>query len=185
MTDASCNDVASLQARSEIAHIAEHVYLTNFFGAKNRAKLRANGITHVLVCARELPCAHASDPSLVYMSLPLADNPGETLPLDDALAFIDAAAATGGRCLAHCAAGGSRSASVVIAWLMRARRIGYDDALQVVRERRWVEPNLGFETQLRAWHPSPTQDAEVAGSSAPLHEDDLPGSAEPPGGPDD
>ena len=169
--DAHCDDVASLQARSAIMHIAEHVYLSNFFGAKNRAKLREAGITHILVCAQELPRAFASDSSLVYQQLPLADNPGQVIPLDEALAFIDSCAAANGRCLVHCAAGGSRSASVVIAWVMRARRVGYDDALKAVRERRWVEPNLGFETQLRAWQPpalSPTPHPEdgAAGTGA-------------------
>mmetsp|Transcript_35879 Transcript_35879/g.115806 ORF Transcript_35879/g.115806 Transcript_35879/m.115806 type:complete len:286 (+) Transcript_35879:249-1106(+) len=34
---------------------------------------------------------------------------------------------------------------------MREQRLAYDEALSRVREVRFVEPNLGFEQQLRAW----------------------------------
>jgi len=40
---------------------------------------------------------------------------------------------------------------VVLSWLMREQRLAYDEALSRVREVRFVEPNLGFEQQLRAW----------------------------------
>ena len=148
---ADCNDLASLRARSEIARISDNVYLSNFFAAKCHAKLAAVGITHILVCAQELPHALANDERLTYESLKLADNPGAQLPLAQALAFIASSHAAGGRVLCHCAAGGSRSAAVVIAWLMQERNLTYDEALAAVRKQRSVQPNMGFEAQLRAW----------------------------------
>ena len=39
----------------ELQEVETNVYITNFFGAKNKSKLTAQGITHVLVCAHELP----------------------------------------------------------------------------------------------------------------------------------
>ena len=50
-----CHDLDALRARSAIARIADNVYLANFFAAKDRKKLAAVGITHILVCAQELP----------------------------------------------------------------------------------------------------------------------------------
>ena len=44
---------------------------------RNRSKLRTVGITHILVCAQELPCVLANDPTLSYCSLQMADNPGQ------------------------------------------------------------------------------------------------------------
>ena len=76
------------------------------------------------------------------------DSKRQALPFEDALAFVDAAA--GGRVPLHCAAGGSRSAALALAWAMREKQLGYDDALAELRARRWVEPNAGFEEQLRA-----------------------------------
>ena len=149
-TDSNCNDLASLAARSEVAHIGGHVYLSNFFAAKSRRKLTEHGITHILNCTSELPCTFDSEQALSYMQLAIADNPSESLPVEAGLEFVAAAAQAGGRVLVHCAAGGSRSASIVLAWVMQTQHSSYDQALAKVREVRWVEPNLGFEQQLRA-----------------------------------
>ena len=46
-----CDDLESLRARSIIAHVAGHVYLSNWFAAKSLEKVQSLGITHVLVCA--------------------------------------------------------------------------------------------------------------------------------------
>jgi len=151
-TAPECNDLESLRSRSEIAHICGHVYLSNYFAAKSLANVESLGITHILNCAAELPNALATQrPALIYSKLALADNPNSILDLDTALGAVDAAAAAGGRILVHCAAGGSRSAAVVCAWIARERVMGYDAALEFVRTKRWVQPNAGFERQLRAF----------------------------------
>lgn len=54
------------------------------------------------------------------------------------------------RVLVHCAVGVSRSASVVLAYLMIHRRLGLLEAILRVKERRWIFPNRGFLRQLRA-----------------------------------
>lgn len=54
--------------------------------------------------------------------------------------------------LVHCAAGISRSATLVIAWLMFRQGLSLDEALSFVRKRRpIVRPNLGFMRQLQIW----------------------------------
>ena len=51
--------------------------------------------------------------------------------------------------LVHCAAGASRSATLVLAYIMTENNMKYDDALKCVRKYRpEVEPNAGFERQL-------------------------------------
>lgn len=59
------------------------------------------------------------------------------------------------RILVHCAAGISRSPSLVIGYFMRARNWSYDQAYEhVKRARKRVAPNIGFESQLQQWSKS-------------------------------
>ncbi|XP_061646987.1 dual specificity phosphatase 29-like isoform X4 [Phyllopteryx taeniolatus] len=52
--------------------------------------------------------------------------------------------------LVHCVMGRSRSASLVLAYLMMEQGLTVVDAIQHVRQRRCVLPNHGFLKQLRA-----------------------------------
>jgi len=50
--------------------------------------------------------------------------------------------------------GKSRSAAIVIAYLMRCSSMSYDEALSFVREKRpGIKPNVGFIEQLKRWTP--------------------------------
>ena len=65
---------------------------------------------------------------------------------------LDAALAGGTRCLVHCAAGMSRSASLCAAYLVRSEGVTAAEAVKRVREKRQsVNPNPGFRDQLRRW----------------------------------
>ena len=59
------------------------------------------------------------------------------------------------RVLVHCRAGVSRSATLVIAYLMKRHGMSLDDALAHVRAKRpRIAPNEGFIQQLRAFEAS-------------------------------
>jgi len=52
--------------------------------------------------------------------------------------------------LVHCAAGVSRSASFMIAFLMKDQGIGYEESRKIVKSKRnIVNPNSGFVSQLK------------------------------------
>jgi hypothetical protein len=54
--------------------------------------------------------------------------------------------------LVHCAGGVSRSATVVLGYLMSRRGLTFDQSLTELRRARpWVNPNAGFVLQLREW----------------------------------
>lgn len=67
-------------------------------------------------------------------------------------AFIEDAKKKGGRVFVHCFAGISRSASIVIAYLMHSQEISYETAFEKCRQKRGViEPNPGFVEQLKGY----------------------------------
>lgn len=69
--------------------------------------------------------------------------------LRSAANFIQEALSAGLNVLVHCAAGISRSSTVVIAFLMLKRGMTYDSALAFVKsKRKCVDPNPGFRSQL-------------------------------------
>lgn len=57
-----------------------------------------------------------------------------------------------GNVLVHCTMGVSRSATVVIAFLMKECRVGLSEAYKCLEDvRPYINPNPGFMEQLRDW----------------------------------
>ncbi|XP_053160708.1 dual specificity protein phosphatase 26-like isoform X4 [Hemicordylus capensis] len=83
-------------------------------------------------------CNHADE---VWPNLFLGDLAAE---------FIHKALTTpGAKILVHCAVGISRSSSLVLAYLMIFHHLSLVEAIQTVKEHRWIHPNRGFLKQLR------------------------------------
>lgn len=86
-----------------------------------------------------------------YLHLRLKDNSGQDLKasIKESNYFITKAFSNKGKVLIHCQQGVSRSASLMIAYLMDKRGMNYHEALGIVKgKRRIVAPNKGFEFQL-------------------------------------
>ncbi|GAA5884779.1 hypothetical protein JCM6882_005390 [Rhodosporidiobolus microsporus] len=74
--------------------------------------------------------------------------------IDEALEFIEQARQGGGRVLVHCKVGVSRSASIVIAYLMKEWNLDLASAYLLTRSRRLnilIQPNLPFMATLHAF----------------------------------
>lgn len=126
--------------------------------AANLDLLVSKGITHVVNAAASSVRDHHRT-LLSYLSVPLLDLTDSQLS-EPMLAlvnnFIEEALSSttpGGRrgaVLVHCNAGVSRSAAVIVAFLMMNRGIRYDDAMALVRAARPIAcPNEGFRRQLK------------------------------------
>lgn len=112
-----------------------------------------HGITHCLSIGIEAP-VHVN--GVEHRFLACLDLPETELRsvLDRSDAFLDEVAASrevGAAVLVHCNAGVSRSASIVVGYLMRRKGMSFEDALNLVRDKRkCCRPNDGFMRQLRA-----------------------------------
>ena len=86
----------------------------------------------------------------------LADNCMEAIipKIRETKDFIDSSLRAGGKVLVHCNDGMSRSASLVIAYIMQTYGLDFKTALNHVQQRRFcVQPNDGFEQQLKEFEP--------------------------------
>mgnify|MGYP001810245761 CR=1 FL=1 len=89
-----------------------------------------------------------------YLRIPVADSLDENITpyLQTAIDFIEEGIQKDNcATLVNCHGGISRSASVVIAYVMKTQGLDYDAAFQFVKaQRRAIRPNSSFEEQLRA-----------------------------------
>ena len=118
----------------------------DFDGSLDKSSLQNFEITHILVAGKFLPKNFPED--FEYRTLSLIDSPDQNLfPfIEEAVNFIN----KGKVVFVHCAAGISRSSSMVIAYLMIEKKMRYDEAYGLVKKKRPIIcPNLGFQAQLR------------------------------------
>ncbi|KAI0057976.1 phosphatases II, partial [Artomyces pyxidatus] len=128
------------------------LFLSDMYSATSPRVLQRLRPTHVLSVVPPPWPAYA--PHVAVRRLALDDTPDTDLAphLAGAVAWIADARAAGGTVLVHCIWGKSRSASVVLAYLVAAVGMPLAGALAYVRARREiVRPNAGFMRQLRAY----------------------------------
>lgn len=123
------------------------------------AHLQELGITHI-ICVRQQCEAHWIRPNLpelfTYMVLDIADSPTQNIIqfFPRVTQFIDQCRAAGGRVLVHGNAGISRSAALVIAYVMGKLGVSSAEAIRIVQRRRFcIFPNEGFRRQLLEYEP--------------------------------
>eukprot|EP00004_Rigifila_ramosa_P015717 TRINITY_DN3668_c0_g1_i2.p1 TRINITY_DN3668_c0_g1~~TRINITY_DN3668_c0_g1_i2.p1 ORF type:complete len:158 (+),score=30.29 TRINITY_DN3668_c0_g1_i2:2-475(+) len=119
--------------------VVDNIWISSMGESSNRAHLTRLGITHIACIGANLRQHFPTD--FVYHSASINDLSNENIiqHLPACLAFIERSQRAGGRILVHCAAGMSRSASVVLAYLIREKQMPYDDALQFLRQKRTAD----------------------------------------------
>ncbi|XP_029826159.2 uncharacterized protein LOC8032616 isoform X1 [Ixodes scapularis] len=132
--------------------ILEYLYLGSEWNASNLEELKDKGVGHILNVTREIDNFY---PGLFdYFNIRVYDD--ETTEMlkhwDRTYKYIAQAKEQGSKVLVHCKMGISRSASVVIAYVMKAYDLDLDQALEFVKRRRsCIKPNSGFLKQLETY----------------------------------
>ncbi|KAM8828302.1 dual specificity protein phosphatase 26 isoform 1-T4 [Spinachia spinachia] len=121
--------------------------------ASDRHALAKLGITHILNCAQSKWRGGAefyAGMSVTYHGIEAHDSPSFDMSVNfyPASDFIHRALAAGGTVLVHCAVGVSRSATLVLAYLMIRQNLTLVEAIKTVKDHRGVIPNRGFLRQL-------------------------------------
>ena len=129
-----------------LSQITENLYLGNLYDAQNIPYLLSIGIQKVL--------SLITDPQLLYYPkeiehklIKINDFPRENIIqyFGECLLFIE----DNRKILVHCVAGASRSATIVIAYLMWKNQLDYKESAKFVEQMRpCINPNYGFVRQL-------------------------------------
>jgi len=146
-TQSFCNEANNT---AEAHEICDGLYLGSLKAATNARLLETWRISHILVV--DLTSSVLWPNKFCYRRVKLDDTPTSNLleVLPEALEFLGEAQLRREPALVHCTRGVSRSASVVIAFLMLFKKLGYEDAKALVeRQRPVIYPNIGFQTQLQ------------------------------------
>ncbi|KAF9908622.1 tyrosine/serine/threonine protein phosphatase pps1 [Linnemannia zychae] len=148
------------------SRILPFLYLGNLAHASNPGLLQSLGIKYVLSVGEE---AHGlnvhigqvgegikSTQFMVKLVDDMFDNGVDPLwrHIENCVAFVDEARKNNTRVLIHCRVGVSRSATIVIAYLMAHYNLSLVDAYLLVRARRLsviIQPNLLFMYELLQW----------------------------------
>ena len=137
---------------SEAVEVTKGVFLGSVGAAKNRDRLRALGVTHVLTVCEGLPRGGFYPDDFTHATCAVRDAPDADISahFDFCFDFIRDALARGGGVLVHCFQGKSRSATICAMYMMRALGMSYDEAISTIRAARpTAAPNSGFERALR------------------------------------
>jgi len=149
ITGCSATSISSY-APLPMTQILPHLYLGTIDDAFNEKELRQKGITHIL----SLYQSRSSVNFVKHEQFPMHDLGRTDLKevMEKVLVFIEEGQENGNNILVHCMSGQNRSATVVIAYLLKAHH--YDSLYiahkKVKKARCIVQINRGYAIQLLA-----------------------------------
>nr|XP_020136137.1 dual specificity protein phosphatase 13 isoform X2 [Microcebus murinus] len=142
---------------NHINEVWPNLFLGDAYAARDKSKLTQLGITHIVNVAAgkfqvDTGAKFYRGMPLEYYGIEADDNPFFDLSiyfLPIARYIRTALSIPQGRVLVHCAMGVSRSATIVLAFLMICENMTLVEAIQTVQAHRDICPNTGFLRQLQ------------------------------------
>lgn len=129
-------------------HIIDNIYLGSQRSGVDLHRLSELNIRYVLMLGKGMK---ANFDQMVYKIIEIDDSLEENLSdyIRQALDFIAESQTNHSNILVHCVSGISRSASIVIAYIMDKYQMNYEQAhAQVKAKRAMIRPNSNFIDQL-------------------------------------
>ena len=132
-----------------VTQILEHLYLGGDDICDDRAMLLELNIGRIVNATSDSPNYFPDDFGYLHVDVPDEVDAVISNRFEDVSDFIAGAVSAKRSCLVHCSAGMSRSATLVLAYLVRHVGMSLLDALSHTKARRpLVSPNPGFMGQL-------------------------------------
>ena len=130
-----------------MSKITNNIYLGNIYDAQNIEKLLEMGIQKVLSLITETELLKYP-PEIEHKLINIEDFPRQNIIqyFGECLLFME----DNKKVLVHCMAGASRSATIIIAYLMWKNQLDFTEAVTLLEQiRPIISPNYGFVRQLQ------------------------------------
>jgi protein-tyrosine phosphatase len=148
-----------MEERGDISQILENLFLGSITAAQDLKLMQRYKMTHVIVAGDMSNEEHKDDDytefeGVEYLRFRIFDDPSGRTKIskhfEEAFSYLDKCLKDPrNRVLVHCWAGISRSATLVIAYLMHHIGLSLPEAWEWVRvARTWILPNKSFKEQL-------------------------------------
>jgi protein-tyrosine phosphatase len=147
---------------NDCQEVVPHVFIGHVGTARDADALKRREIRNILDVSQK---NYAAPEGVGLLRLDVPDVPEFDIRsvLGRTNAFLARSRREGKNCLVHCAWGVSRSAAVVLAFLMAYHELTLDQALALLKEKRPViQPNAGFVAALKEYETELAQARVVA-----------------------
>eukprot|EP01017_Pseudomicrothorax_dubius_P050847 TRINITY_DN9686_c0_g1_i6.p1 TRINITY_DN9686_c0_g1~~TRINITY_DN9686_c0_g1_i6.p1 ORF type:complete len:249 (+),score=15.71 TRINITY_DN9686_c0_g1_i6:347-1093(+) len=135
--------------------LEEKLYIGHADHSRDRLVIETLRITHIVNATRDVDNYFEKEGKIKYLRVDVDDFDDSRIEhtFDDVYEFLETAfEITESAVLIHCKIGKSRSATLVIMYLMRKFRWTFQVAMDYVKEKReFVNPNPGFVSQLESF----------------------------------
>ncbi|XP_076348657.1 dual specificity protein phosphatase 19-like isoform X4 [Tachypleus tridentatus] len=134
-----------------VAEVIPRLFIGSQDVAQDLNLLHQMNVTHILNIATGVP--NMFEEEFIYKRISILDLPEANIRIffEGCFQFIDDGLQEGG-VLVHCNAGVSRSATIIIGYLMNREKLCLDEALDKVKSvRPFIKPNVGFMEQLKQY----------------------------------
>lgn len=133
--------------------ITSNVYIGNVKCSRNKVYLKFIGITNIIKIGKKLKEYYPND--FDYLGISIEDSRQENIFsfFHYTCDYIENVIANNGKVFVHCVGGISRSVSIICAYLIRSKRMSYEESFDLVKSKRNIAyPNSSFINQLREFH---------------------------------
>ncbi|KAL4438919.1 hypothetical protein ABPG74_016639 [Tetrahymena malaccensis] len=128
--------------------ISGKLYLGNEDASTIKEEITKRNITHILIAGSGMKKCFEKDFTYMQINVEDSNNWDISKHFESSYKFIE----EGKSVLVHCAAGVSRSATIVISYIMKKQNKSFDEAFKLVKDIRYIiRPNKGFTKQLQEY----------------------------------